>query len=56
MEQTQISELTKTFEESAYKENEIKYWLARDMQELLGYSEWRNFLKVIEKAKEMCGE
>ena len=24
------------------------------MQKLLGYDEWRNFLKVIEKAKESC--
>jgi DNA-damage-inducible protein D len=24
------------------------------LQKLLGYDEWRNFLKVIEKAKESC--
>lgn len=27
---------------------------ARDLQEVLGYREWRNFLKVIEKAKAAC--
>jgi len=29
-----------------------EFWYARDLQELLGYTEWRNFLKVIEKAKD----
>jgi len=28
--------------------------LARDLQHLLGYDEWRNFTKVIEKAKSAC--
>jgi len=28
------------------------FWYARDLQELLGYTEWRNFLKVIDKAKD----
>ena len=32
----------------------VEFWLARDLQEALGYSEWRNFLKVIEKAKQAC--
>ena len=32
-------------------EDDIEYWLARELQEILGYKEWRNFLKVIEKAK-----
>ena len=32
-------------------EDGIEYWLARELQEILGYKEWRNFLKVIEKAK-----
>jgi DNA-damage-inducible protein D len=27
---------------------------ARDLQEILGYAEWRNFLNVIEKAKAAC--
>jgi DNA-damage-inducible protein D len=29
-----------------------EFWYARDLQELLGYTEWRNFLKVIDKAKD----
>jgi hypothetical protein len=31
-----------------------EYWRARDLQELLGYSEWRNFSEVIEKARTAC--
>src|SRR5690606_22099096 len=28
--------------------------LARELQELLGYSEWRNFLNAVNKAKKSC--
>jgi DNA-damage-inducible protein D len=42
------------FEEVAQEENGIAYWLARDLQQLLGYSEWRNFLATIEKGKAAC--
>lgn len=31
-----------------------EYWLARDLQVLLGYAKWENFVKVIEKAKTAC--
>lgn len=30
------------------------FLLARDLQEILEYSEWRNFSKIIEKAKTAC--
>jgi DNA-damage-inducible protein D len=32
----------------------IECWSARELQEVLGYSEWRNFNKVVEKAQEAC--
>ena len=32
----------------------VEYWLARDLQPLLGYSQWRNFEPVIEKAITAC--
>jgi len=32
----------------------IEYWFARDIQNLLGYSDWRNFINVIDKAKQSC--
>ena len=31
-----------------------EFWYARDLQIALEYTEWRNFCKVIEKAKEAC--
>ena len=50
-----IQTLTGTFEGHAQEtENGVEYWLARDLQHLLGYSEWRNFLNVIGKAKAAC--
>lgn len=30
------------------------FWFARDLQVVLQYTEWRNFLKVIDKAKAAC--
>ena len=46
-----IVKLKKSFEESAYEEQGVDYWLARDLQKLLDYEEWRNFINAIEKAK-----
>lgn len=36
-------------------DSEVEFWYARDLQEILGYVQWRNFLEVIEKAKTACG-
>jgi len=51
-----IEILTKSFDTIAQTmpDSEVEFWYARDMQGMLGYTEWRNFLKVIEKAKEAC--
>jgi DNA-damage-inducible protein D len=35
-------------------EDGLEYWFARELQLALEYSEWRNFNKVIEKAKTAC--
>lgn len=32
----------------------MEFWLARDLQHLLGYTEWRNFTVAISKAKTAC--
>lgn len=42
------------FENASYDYKGIECWSAREMQDILGYTEWRNFIKVIEKAKEAC--
>ena len=50
-----IHTLTGNFEAHAQQaENGIEFWLARDLQHLLGYDEWRNFTAVINKAKTAC--
>jgi len=49
-----ILKLNKSFEESAYAQNGVEYWMARDLQSLLDYTDWRNFLQVIGKAKVSC--
>ncbi len=49
-----IVQLNKTFEGSTYTQNGVEYWTGRDLQGLLDYSEWRNFLLVIDKAKTAC--
>ena len=54
METQMIARLHRNFEEAAYQQDKVEYWLARDLQRLLGYDEWRNFLKVIDKAKVSC--
>jgi DNA-damage-inducible protein D len=54
MEKQTISKLNRTFEDAVYEQDGIEYWLARELQLLLGYAEWRNFLNAIEKAKESC--
>lgn len=55
METNQIHQLTATFEGHAQQtENGVEYWLARDLQHLLGYTKWENFQAVIAKAKTSC--
>lgn len=50
-----VQTLTTTFEAHAQQtDGGIEYWLARDLQYLLGYDEWRNFTAVIAKAKTAC--
>jgi DNA-damage-inducible protein D len=54
VEKETIIKLNKSFEESAYEQDGVEYWLARELQILLGYSDWRNFINAVEKAKESC--
>ena len=47
-----IKRLTGDFESYANQtSNEIEFWFARDLQHLLGYTEWRNFTKLLIKRK-----
>lgn len=49
-----VKSLIDGFEEKAHRSDDLEFWFARDLQKLLGYTEWRNFLTVVEKAKESC--
>lgn len=54
MDKVTINRLHSQFEEHGYQSEDVEFWMARELQKLLGYAEWRNFLKVIEKAVESC--
>lgn len=50
-----IQSLINNFESYAHKTKEgVEFWLARDLQQLLGYDKWDNFLGVVSKAKIAC--
>ena len=50
-----VQSLTTNFEAHAQQtETGIEFWLARDIQYLLGYTKWDNFLNVVSKAKTAC--
>lgn len=50
-----VYKLTENFEDFLHKtEDGVEFWLARDLQHLLGYGKWDNFQNVISKAKTAC--
>ncbi len=50
-----IQKLHKSFEDCAHQsQDSVEFWLARELQDLLGYTQWRNFEAVIDKAKTAC--
>ncbi len=50
-----VKKLHKNFNDYAQKtDGGLEFWFARDLQVLLGYDQWKNFQKVIEKAKTAC--
>lgn len=52
-----IERLVSAFEDASQSnDDDIEFWDARDLQGLLGYSKWDNFLEVIQKAKVACEE
>ncbi len=50
-----IEKLTSNFESFTHQTDDgVEFWLARDLQRLLGYEKWSNFSSVIQKAKTAC--
>lgn len=54
MKSDEIKSLFTQFEAAASEFEGVECWSARELQELLGYSKWENFEKVIIKAKDAC--
>ena len=47
-----VYKLTENFEDFLHAtEDGVEFWLARDLQHLLGYGKWDNFQNVIAKQK-----
>ena len=54
MKREQIQQLFTRFEEASGEVRGVECWSARDLQDVLGYTQWRNFEAVIQKAREAC--
>ncbi|OFX21809.1 MAG: DNA damage-inducible protein D [Bacteroidetes bacterium GWA2_31_9] len=54
MKKEYIAELFQKFEDACYDFEGVECWSARELQIILGYSQWRNFKNVIEKAQKSC--
>jgi DNA-damage-inducible protein D len=55
MKTEEIKHLFTQFEAAATIAQGVECWSARELQNLLGYNKWENFEKVIQKAKDACG-
>jgi DNA-damage-inducible protein D len=50
-----IDALIRKFEEAAQEDEDgSEYWFGRDLQQLLEYAKWDNFLTAVAKAREAC--
>jgi DNA-damage-inducible protein D len=55
MKDSTIDQLIDRFEAAAQlDENGVQFWRARDLAKLLAYSDYRNFLNIVDKAKIAC--
>jgi DNA-damage-inducible protein D len=54
MKSEEIQALFGEFEQAAAEVESVECWSARELQKLLGYTQWRNFMNIIDKAKESC--
>jgi len=54
MKSAEIKALFAQFEQASAEIEGIECWSARELQKLLGYTQWRNFVNTIDKAKESC--
>ena len=51
-----IEQLHGSFEQLVHVEQDtgVEFWLARDLQSILGYDRWENFERVVNRAITAC--
>ncbi len=49
-----VARLFKSFESIAHTREGVEFWFARELQDLLGYTEWRKFTQAITRARSAC--
>ncbi len=54
MKSEEIRALFAQFENASAEIESVECWSARELQTLLGYSQWRRFAETIDRAKEAC--
>ena len=56
MDTARVVALKSTFDGIVHQvpDENVEYWLARDLMGLLGYSRWENFLEAIKRAENAC--
>lgn len=54
MKKEDIQLLFEQFEQASSTIDDVECWSARDLYPILGYTQWRNFTNVVEKAKDAC--
>lgn len=58
MDKLRISELRITFDQIVHTLNDdktsVEFWYARELQEILGYARWENFMVAIQRAMDSC--
>lgn len=54
MKSNEIQELFNSFESIAIDYEGVECWSARELSLALGYTQYRNFISVIDKAKNSC--
>jgi hypothetical protein len=54
MKTEEIKSLFTQFENASVEVEGVECWSARELQNLLGYTQWRNFENIIDKAKDAC--
>ena len=56
MKKEEIQTLFKSYEDAVCMIDETECWSARNLCSLLGYTQWRNFNNVIDRAKDLAAE